>query len=75
MSDLPDVIASVAGALGQAHVEALAEAYRSAGADPDKVRQSVPAPHRHEVDRLNQAWAGHPEVTGGSTRLTSGSRW
>lgn len=69
MSDLPEAIASVAAALGQAHVETLAEAYRSAGGEPDRVRQSVPAPHRHEIDGLNQAWAGHPEVAGSAIAL------
>ncbi len=33
----------------------------------------MPAPHRHEVDRLNQAWADHPEVAGSAIALALGA--
>lgn len=68
MSDLPDAIAAIVGSLGEAHVRALADAYRSARQfTPEQaaaVRRAVPAPHHADVDRLNVAWAAQPTVAG-----------
>ena len=68
MSDLPDVIAAIVGSLGEAHVRALADAYRSARQFTTEqaaaVRRAVPAPHHADVDRLNVAWAAQPSVAG-----------
>lgn len=68
MSNLPDAIAAIVGSLGEAHVRALADAYRSARqfttAQAAAVRRAVPAPHHADVDRLNVAWAAQPSVAG-----------
>lgn len=68
MSDLPDAIAAIVGSLGEGHVRALADAYRSARQFTTEqaaaVRRTVPAPHHAEVDRLNLAWAARPSLAG-----------
>lgn len=68
MNALAEAVAAVAGALGDAHVRALADAYRSAEHfSPDraaKAKHAIPAPHHDEVDRLNRAWATEPELPG-----------
>ena len=68
MSELATAIATAASSLGEAHVRALAHAYRSAGqfmtAQAAKAKQAVPAPHHDEVDRLNLAWAAEPHLAG-----------
>lgn len=73
MSELADAIADVAGGLGEAHVSALAAAYRTAGVyspgHAAKVRQAVPAPHHAEVDGLNQGWAVQPNLDGAAIAL------
>ncbi len=73
MKQLPDAIAATVGSLGEAHIEALAEAYRSAGsfttALAAKARQAVPAPHHADVDRMNLAWAAVPDLAGDSIAL------
>ena len=73
MSDLADAIATAAGALGESHLSALADAYRRAGQfttnEAAKVRQAVAAPHRDEVDRLNHAWACQPDLSGSAIAL------
>lgn len=70
MSDLPDAIAATVGALGDAHVRALADAYRAAGpyssAHAAKTKQAVPAPHHGELDRLNRSWATEAHLAGGA---------
>lgn len=73
MSDLADAVAVVVDALGEAHVNALAAAYRSVGpfssGGASNARDAVPAPHHDEVDRLNHAWARDPELAGSSLAL------
>lgn len=68
MSDLPDAIAAIVGSLGEPHVRALADVYRSAGpfttARAAAMRRAVPAPHHAEVDRLNLAWAAQRSLAG-----------
>lgn len=68
MSGLPDAIAAIVGSLGEPHVQALADTFRSAGpfttARAAVVRRAVPAPHHAEVDRLNLAWAAQPSLAG-----------
>lgn len=73
MSDLPDAVVAVVEELGDAHVRALAAAYRSAdtytAGAADAVCQAVPASHRDHVDPLNRAWAGTPDTQGSSVGL------
>src|SRR5690606_30657293 len=73
MNALPDAIADVAGGLRPAHVQARADAYRTAGAFTPraaaKAKQAVPAPHQPDVDRLNQAWGSEPDLAGASIAL------
>jgi phosphatidylserine/phosphatidylglycerophosphate/cardiolipin synthase-like enzyme len=73
MRELADAIADVAGGLGEAHIRALAIAYRSAGVfsqgQAAKVRQAVPAPHHADVDRLNHGWAFQPNLDGAAIAL------
>jgi len=68
VSQLPDAIAAIVGSLGEPHVQALADAYRSARqfttVQAAAVRRAVPAPHHAEVDRLNLAWAAQPSLAG-----------
>ena len=68
MSELADAVAAAAGVLSDAHVKALASAYRSAerfsAGQAARAVQAVPAPHHDEVDRLNKAWATEPHLAG-----------
>lgn len=68
MSELADAIAATANSLGEVHISALAAAYRIAGqfttAQAANVKQAVPSPHYHTVDRLNLAWAAQPALVG-----------
>lgn len=68
MSDLAAAVAAAAGSLSDAHVRALAAAYRSADGFTDshaaRARVAVPALHHREVDRVNRAWAGEPGLPG-----------
>lgn len=68
MTELADAVADVAASLGDTHVAALADACRSLGPfAPEhtaRLKQVVPAPHHHEVDRLTQAWATTPGLDG-----------
>jgi cardiolipin synthase len=70
VSELPEAIATTVGSLGEEHVRALVMVYRCADqftpAWAAKTKQSVPAPHHHEVDRLNRAWAAVPSLAGGA---------
>lgn len=68
MIELAEAVAIASGSLGDAHLGALASAYRSAerytlGAAAS-ARQAVPAPHHVEVDRLNIVWSAHPDLAG-----------
>lgn len=73
MSELADAVAATVGALGSAHVRTLAASYRDCGpysaALAAKAKQAVPAPHHDEVDRLNAAWATHPDLPGTALAL------
>jgi len=68
VSDLAAAVAAAAGSLSDAHVRALAAAYRSADGFTDshaaRARVAVPALHHREVDRVNRAWAGEPGLPG-----------
>lgn len=68
MSELAAAVAAAAGSLSDAHVRALATAYRSADGFSDghaaRARLVVPALHHREVDRVNRAWAGEPGLPG-----------
>ncbi|MGH9189193.1 MAG: DISARM system phospholipase D-like protein DrmC [Acidimicrobiales bacterium] len=68
MSDLAAAVAAAATSLSDAHVRALAAAYRSAGGftdgHADRARSAVPSLHHREVDRVNRAWAAEPGVPG-----------
>lgn len=61
MSTLAEAVSAVVGRLGDAHLIALAAAFRSApgysAAAAGAARDAVPALHRELVDRLNRAWA------------------
>jgi phosphatidylserine/phosphatidylglycerophosphate/cardiolipin synthase-like enzyme len=73
VSDLADAIATTAGTLGESHLSALADAYRRAGRftadEATRVRQAVAAPHRDEVDRVNDAWGCQPDLWGSAIAL------
>ena len=73
MTELADAVAGVVGRLGSPHIATLAAAYHSVGAispaSAAKVAQSVPAPHRAEVDRLNRAWAKTPALPGAAIAI------
>jgi phosphatidylserine/phosphatidylglycerophosphate/cardiolipin synthase-like enzyme len=73
MSELADAIADVAGGLDDAHVRTLAAAYNSSREySPGRaaeVRQTVPAPHHAEVDRINHGWAAQPSLYGAAIAL------
>ncbi len=73
MTDLAGEVAAVALVLGEKHVEELAGAYRQADSYTEgaaaKVRQSLPATHRAEADRINRAWSADPETVGASIAL------
>ncbi|MGI8809952.1 MAG: DISARM system phospholipase D-like protein DrmC [Acidimicrobiales bacterium] len=68
MSELAAAVAAAASSLSDDHVRALAAAYRSAGGFSDghaaRARMAVPALHHREVDRVNRAWAGEPDLPG-----------
>ncbi len=73
MTTLADAAAATVSSLSGAHVNSLAAAYEIAdtytAARASRTRQAVPAPHQHEVDRLNAAWAVQPEVPGAAIAL------
>jgi phosphatidylserine/phosphatidylglycerophosphate/cardiolipin synthase-like enzyme len=73
MSQVAAAVAAAAGALGEAHVRALAEAYRPAdgftAGDAARARGVVPALHHREVDRLNHAWSGEPDLPGAAITM------
>lgn len=73
MSGLADAVVAVVEELGDAHVQTLAPAYRSAekhnAGAAAAVRQVVPAGQRDHVDRLNRAWAATPDTHGPSIAL------
>jgi phosphatidylserine/phosphatidylglycerophosphate/cardiolipin synthase-like enzyme len=68
VSELADAVATAAGVLSDAHVKALATAYRSAErfspGQAARAAQAVPALHYDEVYRLNIAWADEPGLSG-----------
>jgi len=72
VSTLAEAIGAVVERLGDAHLEALGTAYRSAAgyttAAAGSARAAVPALHRELVDRLNRAWAAEP-VPGSAVAL------
>ncbi len=73
MSELADAVAATVGALGSAHVRTLAASYRDCGPFSAtlaaKAKHAIPAPHHDEVDRLNAAWAVHPDLPGAALAL------
>jgi phosphatidylserine/phosphatidylglycerophosphate/cardiolipin synthase-like enzyme len=73
LSELAHAIRRVACDLGDAHVEALARAYRQATAympvAVNAAKQAVPAPHHGELDRLHRAWAAEPMLPGSAVAL------
>lgn len=68
MSGLADAVSRVVCELGDAHVTALARAYRGAGsAGPQALgaaKQAVPAPHHGAIERLHRRWADEPDLSG-----------
>lgn len=73
MSSLAEAVSRVVHELGDAHVTALAQAYRSAGsAGPQALaaaRQAVPAPHHAAIERLHRRWADEPGLAGPALAL------
>jgi phosphatidylserine/phosphatidylglycerophosphate/cardiolipin synthase-like enzyme len=73
MSTLPEAVVTVVEEFGEAHVRALATAYRTAEAytitAAAAVRQVVPAGHRDHVDPLNNAWGTTPGTHGSCIAL------
>lgn len=73
MSALAEAVRRVATELGDAHIAALAEAYRAAPACTAEAFASahkvVPAVHHAEVDRVHQAWQLDPAVPGSAVAL------
>lgn len=73
MSEMADTVAATVGALGSAHVLTLATSYRDCGpysaAHAAKAKHAIPAPHHHEVDRLNAAWSAHSDLHGAALAL------
>jgi phosphatidylserine/phosphatidylglycerophosphate/cardiolipin synthase-like enzyme len=73
VSELPETVVAVVEDLGDAHVKALAAAYRCAhtytAANAAAVRTAIPDGHRDQADRLNLAWAGTPTTEGASIAL------
>lgn len=73
MSSLAEAVRRVATGLGDAHVAALAAAYRKApGCSPTALsaaRAAVPAVHHDHVDRVHKAWSGEPAVPGAAIAL------
>lgn len=73
MTGLADAVATAVAALGAAHLDALAAAYRASGsynpAAASKARSAVPAPHHDEVERINHRWAVEPNLPGAAIAL------
>lgn len=68
MDSLAVAIADTAAALAPAHLQSLADAYRSAGGysvqAASHAASAVPAPHRATVKALNAAWRAAPDTSG-----------
>lgn len=73
MSTLAEAVRKVATELGDAHIAALATAYRTAPAcTPDALAAAhkvVPAVHHAEVDRVHRAWKLDPDLPGSAIAL------
>lgn len=73
MSVLAEAIRRVAVTLGEAHLLALADAWRSAAtcshATLTAAYQVVPAVHHADVDVIHRAWNAEPQVTGQAIAL------
>jgi phosphatidylserine/phosphatidylglycerophosphate/cardiolipin synthase-like enzyme len=73
LSELAHAIRRVSRDLDDAHVAALAGAYRQAmvyaPASVIAAKQAVPAPHHGELDRLHRAWAADPMLPGSAVAL------
>ena len=73
MRTLAEAVRHVATELGDAHISALAEAYRTMPVcTPDGLalaRSVLPAVHYAEVERLQRAWALDPQVPGPAIAL------
>jgi phosphatidylserine/phosphatidylglycerophosphate/cardiolipin synthase-like enzyme len=73
VSELPETVVAVVEDLGDAHVKALAAAYRCAPTytpgNAATVRIAIPDGHRDHADRLNLAWAATPDIQGASIAL------
>lgn len=73
MSELPRTVVAVVDELADAHVKALAAAYRSVQTytvgNAASVRPAIPVSHSGQVDRLNRAWAATPDAQGASIAL------
>jgi phosphatidylserine/phosphatidylglycerophosphate/cardiolipin synthase-like enzyme len=73
VNEVPAIIVAVVEDLGDAHIRALAAAYRCAhtytAANAAAVRSAIPDGHRDQADRINVAWATTPNTEGPSIAL------
>lgn len=73
MNELADAVRRVASELGDMHVAALAQAYRTVDsftpAGLARARQAVPAPHHDELSRLHRRWSEEPQLPGAALAL------